>query len=225
MSIQLPDATHRRSFLGRIAASAGALIVGRWSTASAEVAPPTGSGVAADEWVSRIRGTYKQVFDVTGPSNTTAISFVLNFIDGVKESTKAPDSDITAVVVFRYFATAMIFNDAVWAKYKLGELLEVTDPKTGKPATRNIAHADIRGRPGLTYEKLAATAPVIVVACNHALQVISGWAAGKAGVNPEEAKQDFIAGVIPGVYLVSTGVYAVNRAQQAGCTYCGTSLV
>lgn len=225
MSLTSPQSAHRRSFLGRIAASAGALIVGRWSTASAEVAPPVASGVEADEWLSKIRGTYRQVFDVTGPSNTTAIMFALNFIDGVKESTKASDRDITAVVVFRYLALAMVLNDAVWAKYKLGEVLAVTDPRTGAPATRNIAHSSMPGRPGLTYEQLAASGTVIIVACNHALNVISGLAAPKAGVSAEDAKKDFLAGVIPGVHLSATGVYAVHRAQQTGCTYCHTALV
>ena len=186
---------------------------------------PDAAGLVADEWLSKIRGTYRQVFDVTGPSNTTAIMFALNFIDGVKESAKAPESDITAVVVFRYLATAMILNDAVWAKYKLGEVLAVTDPRTGAPATRNIAHSSMIGRPGLTYEQLAAGGTVLIVACNHALNVISGLAAPKASVSAEEAKKDFLAGVIPGVHLTSTGVYAVHRAQRAGCTYCHTALV
>ena len=225
MSLSSPESAHRRNFLGRIAASAGALLIGRWSTARAEGAPLSAAGLATDEWVSKIRGTHRQVFDVTGPSNTTAISFALNFIDGVKEATKAADRDMTAVVVFRYLAAAMILNDTVWSKYKLGEVLDVTDPRTGVPATRNIAHSSIRGHPGLTYEQLAATAPVLLVACNHALNVISGMGATKAGVSPEEARRDFIAGVIPGVHLSPTGVYAVHRAQQAGCTYCGTSLV
>jgi hypothetical protein len=225
MSPSSPESAHRRSFLGRIAASAGALIVGRWSAASAEVAPLAAPALVADEWLSKIRGTYRQVFDVTGPSNTTAIMFALNFIDGVKESTKATDSDITAVVVFRYLAAAMTLSDAVWAKYKLGEVLAVTDPRTGAPATRNIAHSSMPGRPGLTYQQLAGSGTVLIVVCNHALNVISGMAAPKASVSVEEAKKDLIAGVIPGVHLTSTGVYAVHRAQQAGCTYCGTSLV
>ena len=225
MSLSSPESSRRRTFLGRIAAGAGALIVGRWSTASAEVAPMPVPEVAADEWVSKIRGTYRQVFDITGPSNTTAISFALNFIDGVKESAKAPDRDITAVVVYRYLAAAMTLSDAVWAKYKLGEGLGVNDPRTGAPATRNIGQSSIQGHPGLTYEQLAATTPVIVVVCNHALTVISGFSAAKAGVSPEEAKKDFIAGLIPGVHLSSNGVYAVHLAQKAGCTYCGTALV
>ena len=225
MSLASPESTHRRSFLGRIAASAGALIVGRWSAVSAEAAPLAAPGSMADEWVPKIKGTYRQVFDITGASNTTAIMFALNFIDGVKEATKAPDSEITAVVVFRYFATGMMFNDSVWAKYKLGEVAGVLDPRTNAPATRNIAQANLVGRPGLTYEKLAADGTVLFVACNHALNVISGIAAAKAGVSPEEAKKDFIAGLIPGVHLTPTGVYAVHRAQQAGCTYCHTALV
>jgi hypothetical protein len=221
MSQTASNPTPRRSFLGGIAASAGALLVGRWSTAHAEAAPPA----AADEWVSKIKGTYRQVFDITGPGNTTAIFFALNFVNGVKEATKAPDSEITAVVVFRYLATAMTLNDAVWAKYKLGEVLGVTDPATKAPTIRNLGSADAAARTGQTYEQLASKPTTIFVACNHAITVISGMAAAKIGVTPEEAKKDFLAGLIPGVHLSAAGVYAVNRAQQAGCTYCGTALV
>lgn len=221
MSQAASNPTPRRSFLGGVAASAGALLVGRWSTAQAEVAPPA----AADEWVSKIKGTYRQVFDVTGPGNTTAIFFALNFINGVKEATEAPEREITAVVVFRYFATAMALNDAVWAKYKLGEVLGVTDPASKAPTIRNLGSADALARRAGTYEQLAANPSIIMVACNHAITVISGMAAAKIGVTPAEAKKEFLAGLIPGVHLSAAGVYAVNRAQHAGCTYCGTALV
>ena len=221
MSKPASNSTNRRSFLGGIAASAGALLGGRWTTARAEIAAPA----APDEWVSKITGTYRQVFDITGPRNTTAIFFAINFIDGVKEATEAPDSEITAVVVFRYLATAMTLNDAVWAKYKLGEVLGVTDPKTNAPTNRNLGTADALAQRGVTYEQLASTPSFIMVACNHAITVISGMGAAKIGVPPEQAKKEFLAGMIPGVHLTPAGVYAVNRAQHAGCTYCGTALV
>ena len=39
-------------------------------------------------------------------------------------------------------------------------------------------------------------------------------------ISPAEVKKDWVAGVLPGIQLVPSGVLAVNRAQEHGCTYC-----
>ena len=211
--------THRRSFLGGIAAGAAALVVGRWSNASAELLAPS-TGLALDDaWIGKLKGKYRQVFDATAPNEGWGAAFPLNFIDSTKEALKVTDADISAVTVFRHFAMPLMLNDATWAKYHIGEMLNVTDPKTKAPAVKNIFRDNVPLRAGLTYEKEMASG-VIFVACNLALTVISGMAAPKAGVSADQAKKDFTAGLIPGVYLAASGVYAVNRAQQAGCTYC-----
>src|SRR5689334_1383410 len=144
--------TPRRGFLGGIAGGAAALMVGRLSTASAEVlamtAPPS------DAWVAKIKGKYRQVFDNTSANEGWGAAFPLNFIDSTKEATKATDADITAVSVFRHFAMPLLLNDAVWAKYHIGEMLKVTDPKTKATATRNIFRDAVPLRDGLTYEKI-----------------------------------------------------------------------
>jgi len=214
---QMAPRTPRRGFLGGIAGGAAALMVGRWSTASAEVlalsAPPS------DAWIAKIKGKYRQVFDNTSPNEGWGAAFPLNFIDSTKEATKATDAEITAVSVFRHFAMPLLLNDAVWAKYHIGEMLNVKDPKTNAPATRNIFRDAVPLREGLTYEKEMASG-VIFVACNLALTVISGMAAPKAKVTADVAKKEFEAGLLPGSNLAASGVYAVNRAQQAQCTYC-----
>jgi hypothetical protein len=211
--------THRRSFLGSIAAGAGALFVGGWSKANAEVAalaePPVG-----DEWISKITGKYRQVFDNTSANEGFGGAFPLNFINSTKEALKVTDKDITPVAVFRHFAMPLMLNDAVWAKYHVGELLKVNDPKTNAPATRNVFRDNIPLYPGVTYEKLITEHGCVLVACNLALTVVSGMLAPKAKVTPEVAKKEFTAGLLPGVALAASGVYAVNRAQGAGCTYC-----
>ncbi len=48
----------------------------------------------------------------------------------------------------------------------------------------------------------------------------AGVLSKNAGVTPEQAKKEWVAGLIPGVVLVPSGVLAVNRAQERGCTYC-----
>jgi intracellular sulfur oxidation DsrE/DsrF family protein len=38
--------------------------------------------------------------------------------------------------------------------------------------------------------------------------------------NPEEVKKDWVSGLLPGVQVVPSGVWAVSRAQENGCAYC-----
>jgi hypothetical protein len=45
-------------------------------------------------------------------------------------------------------------------------------------------------------------------------------AAKDAGVAPDVALKEWEAGVVPGAMLVPSGVLAVGRAQEHGCTYC-----
>lgn len=212
--------TPRRGFLGSLAVGAAGLVLGPWSTAGAEMAGASASVPLGDEWVGRIKGKYRQVFDITTTGDGFGAAFPLNFIDSTKEATKVTDAEITGVVVFRHMSTPMMLNDATWAKYHIGALLNVKDPKTSAPAVRNIFRDNIPLRPGLTFEQEMATRGVIFVACNMALTVLSGMAAPNANVTADQAKKDWTAGIIPGVNLAASGVYAVNRAQQAGCTYC-----
>jgi hypothetical protein len=209
--------TARRTFVGAVAAGAAALAAGRWSDANAETLvtlPPS------DAWVARIKGKHKQVFDLTTPNDGFGPVFGLTFLETAGEAHKLTAKDLTAVLVFRHFAMPLVVNDAVWAKYKVGELLGVKDPKTNAPATRNVFYNNVPLHPGLTYEQLAAQDGIVVVACNKALTVVSGMAGEKVGIKADQAKKDWEAGLFKGVTLALSGVYAVNRAQEAGCTYC-----
>src|ERR1041384_530477 len=211
--------TPRRTFVGAVAAGAAALVAGKFSTAAAEV-PAELTLPVSDAWISRIKGKHKQVFDWTTPNDGFGPVFALTFLETTAEAQKLTPADLTAVIVARHFAMPLFVNDSVWAKYKVGELLKVNDPKTNKPATRNIFFDNVPLHPGLNYEKLAVQPGMILVACNKALTVVSGMVAPNAGVTADVAKKDWEAGLYKGVYLAPSGVYAVNRAQQAGCTYC-----
>ncbi len=214
-------ATRRRGFLKGVAAAAAALVAGKWSDAGAETLSRLSKPDLGDAWVKKIHGRHRQVFDAVEPNNGLAAAYALNYIDSYKQAHSTSDSDITAVVSYRHLSMPLTLDDATWKKYKIGELINVTDPATKAPATRNIFRDNIMMRPGLTYEALTSSHPVVITACNMALTVLSGMAASKAGVTAEQAKADWVAGLLPGVNLVPSGVYAVNRAQEAGCSYCG----
>jgi len=216
--------TPRRGFVKSVVAGAAALTAGRWSTANAETVrgAPAASLHPEEDWVKRIHGKHRQVVDATQPNVGFATLFALNFFDSYR-GMGVPDTELTSVISHRHFAMPLLLNDSVWAKYPIAEIIGVTDPKTNAPAKRNIFHDAIMLHPGLTYEELLASkgkATVIFTACNLALNALSGMAAGKMGVNADVAKADWKAGLFPGVVLVPSGVYAISRAQEAGCTYC-----
>jgi hypothetical protein len=216
----LTTSTQRRTFLGRITAGVAVFVAGRWSSAAAEIPHPTEVPGSGDDWVARITGKHRQVFDCTTANMGFGAAFGLNFVDSVKEAYKLTDKDVTAVIVYRHFAMPLVLNDSMWAKYKIGEFLNVNDPKTNAPATRNIFRDNVPGRPGMVYEQVMADRGVIMTACNVALTVLSGMVAKKGGVSADDARKEWTANLLPGVHLAVSGVYAVNRTQEVKCTYC-----
>lgn len=210
--------TPRRSFVAQLSAGAAALLAGRAALAHAEVRP--GTADAIDPWVAKVRGKYRQVFDAVSPNEGLGAAFALNFIDSATKAHSLTPSDISAVLVLRHMAMPLALNDAAWAKYHIGEMLNVTDPSTKAPATRNIYRTNIMMRPGLSYEEMAAKRGVVITACGMALTLLAGMMAEKMKMDPAATEADWKASIIPGAYVAPSGVYAVNRAQQAGCTYC-----
>jgi len=59
----------------------------------------------------------------------------------------------------------------------------------------------------------------LIGACDVAMTVYSSAAATKMGMKAEDVKKEWIAGLIPGVQLVPSGVMAVARAQELGAQY------
>ena len=93
---------------------------------------------------------------------------------------------------------------------------------TKAPSVRNFLFHPRTGDvpfPGMAIEKLMPRG-VQITCCNVALTALSGMTSGNAGVTPEAARAEWRAHLIPGVVLVPSGVLAVNRAQEKGCTYC-----
>jgi len=61
---------------------------------------------------------------------------------------------------------------------------------------------------------------VLFGVCNLALTFYSGMVAKQMGLQPDAVKQEWIAGLLPGVQVVPSGVVALNGAQTRGCSYC-----
>jgi len=203
------DVTPRRRFFGRIAAMSAFGLFGFAATAArAQTAPSDGP-----DWPGRLKGRYRQVFDVYAINDGFPLGFTDNFL--------APNESATAVMIFRHKGLPYAVGSAMWEKYKIGETLNILDPETKAPAVKNPY---FEPKPGVlpndrSLDRLLAKGTVMG-ACGVALRGQSRQLAKNAGVTAEEALKEWTANLIPGVTVLPSGTWGVNRAQEAGCTYC-----
>ena len=209
----------RRHFLGRIASAMGlgaaALSVPRWLGASTPSIPSD-----ADKWLEKLHGKYRQVFDAYKPDDGFGLAYATTFL-----ATQGPNPDAAAVVVLRHSAMPLALGHEMWNRYKIGQSLGINDPETKAAAVKNPFFKPKSGlllTDEMAIDRLLARG-VIFGCCNVALTVLSAKLAPNAGVTPDVALKEWTAAVIPGITILPSGVWGVNRAQMAGCTYCAAA--
>ena len=205
------DAVVRRSFLARLAgvgtALAGVVALPTMSAAQSTLGPTH----PADAWLDDLKGQHKMIFDCTSVENGGAgWTFARNFLTAnTSPIYQLKDADINAIVCVRHSSSVFGFNDAMWAKYKLGESQKVNDG--GSPATKN-PHANVAAD--------LAKRGVIVAVCGMATTRIARTVAGDAGMSAADVEADLRANLVTSTArVVAAGVIATNRAQERGFSY------
>jgi hypothetical protein len=118
-------------------------------------------------------------------------------------------------------------GDALWAKYKFGEMFKINDPRTSAPATRNPyweTKPDDFKMPGIGaipigIRDLQADG-ILICVCDLALTVFSAVTAMNSNQDAAAVKKEWVEGLLPSIPAMPSGVWAVGRAQEHGCTYC-----
>lgn len=236
--------TPRREFLGQIATSAivlaGAACATPASSGQTTATPaPTPTRPANppapthwdDSWVARLTAKHKAVFDSPDIEDGLAVFQAAGYIRAMRDAAAAGADEVQAVVVIRHSAIPMAFNDAMWAKYGFGKDRKVKEYPSGKWATRNpfvgaanpnqaasptSGASSTRAQP--TLEWLASHGNILL-GCDLATRGEAGEIAQRTKGDATAIYQELKANLVPGLILQPTGVYAVHRAQEAGCTY------
>ncbi len=218
MSDLMASTTARRGFLGSIAAAAAA--VGLNGALPSRLAAENAHGdrspdAALDAWFGRIKGKHRMVFDAPEPNSGMVAIWPRVYLNTMEATYPG---QTTAVVILRHAGLALALGDSVWSKYGIGEMFGIKDGDA--PAKKN-PYATITGLPitGLGIAELLKSG-VLVGACDVALTIYSSGAAKKMGLAPDAVKKEWIAGLLPGVQVVPSGVLGVARAQELGCAYC-----
>ena len=134
--------THRRGFLGTIAAAAAAGLASLTPLRAVEAASrrggPLGSAAADpafEAWLNRITGKHKMVFDAPEVNSGMPVIWPRVWLNGNNDNYGTTDAQNSGVVILRHAAIPLAMVDALWAKYKLGEVFGLKDGDL--PATHN----------------------------------------------------------------------------------------
>ena len=186
------------------------------------------TGYAADpdmSWLSRITAPRRIVFDSAQVEEGVALHHARTTLANYAVVEGTTDADWSMVITIRHAAVSMLPNDAMWAKYAfLGKSTKLKDSATGKRATRNpFLNANV-GKddkysliwPDGGLDTLMQRG-VVVLACGMALRRLAGELAKDTKQDPKVVHPELLANLVPGVYVMPSGIFATVRAEEAGC--------
>ena len=227
---EIPEANQRRAFLGQVISGAALLGLSTLAVplpvnASETLLPDEGIS-DADAWFNKIKGKHRIVYDVPSPHEMFPFAWPRVFLL-TNEKTGTPIAESSVVVILRHNAIPYAMQNSLWEKYKFGEVFKIDDSKTKAPALRNEfwqPKPDDFKVPGIGPVAIGINDlqkdGVMFCVCDMAMTVYGAAIAQQTSAKPEDVKKEFVDGLLPGVQIVPSGVWAVGRAQEHGCAYC-----
>lgn len=219
--------SERREFLETLALGGVALAVGACATSSraSEVplpaAPPAAKeGPWDSSWLDQLTAKHKQIFDISSYADGGGLFYAKNYFNAHRDAFGTTFPDVQAVLGIHGDAYPIVFSDAIWAKYDFGRRVKATDPRTRKPALRNVLWQPREGEEMYEYS-VNALQPrgAKFILCNNVLRFVTRTLAGETHATYEATRAELIAGLLPGVTVVPAMVVALGLAQEHGCAY------
>lgn len=176
------------------------------------------------EWGKRLTGRLKAVFDVPEIESGFPVWRASIWTAQYEQVLRVPARETSTALVLRHNAIVLAMQQGYWAKYGFGAASKATHPLTGEPSSRNVALLDASDGVGAPYSEFALDKFLsrggVALACDLALRFIVVPIIQKAeGVSDERAYALARQGLVPGVILQPSGMFAVIRAQEAGAFY------
>lgn len=228
---KLNNKTDRRRFLGKLTAGAATLgmasLLAPFQQLQAETQLP-GKWDDPEEWFKKMTGKHRIIYDVVRPNGIMPFAWARVFLL-TNQATGSPASDCNVVLVLRHDGIPYAFNNEIWSKYNFGEVFKIDDPASSKASTRNPlwkpGKSDFK-IPGVGEVQIGINelqdSGVMFCVCDMAITVHSAVMGQSMKTDPAVIKKDWISGLLPGVQVMPSGVWAVGRAQEHGCAYCYT---
>lgn len=173
----------------------------------------------------------KQVFDVTAINEGKFLNNIKNSLNGFEFGFSIAPKQVQIVAALHGPANMINYDDSMWAKYRIGEWLSVTDAETGKPAVRNIFYpskvAKAEGKEDPSDDKSSfqdksveglQRRGVKFLSCHTATEEQARQIVGRLKLTdgPEAVVKDLQAHAVPNVLIVPSMVATVALLQIDG---------
>lgn len=214
----------RRGFLTRTAAGAAMAALATlpaWVEAEAQAQVP---GIDANAgWLQGMnQKKYKQFFETGTMNNAIPFLHITNYFQAWRATAGVRANDVAAVMGVFGFAVPTVFGDAMWSKYQLGKMLNLTDAATGQPYTRNPylnpQNGELFTGPGSMVAAVQGLGARVIL-CNNAFGFWTMLIGKATNQEPGAVRAEMVGHLAPNVIIVPAMVQAVEQAQRAGLTY------
>ncbi len=220
----------RRGFVGQAAVGLATLAVGGEAAEAQLVYQRSDWNIKEFDELLRLPARAKQVYDVTALDGGKFLNNIKNSLNGLQFGFGLPPQQIRILAALHGAANMVNYDDYVWQKYRLGELLNETDPDTGKPAARNPyfpanvpknASRELEDERSL-YQNTGVQGlqarGVKFLSCHTGLEeaahlIVKRWKLSQAR---EEVAKDMLAHVHEGVLIVPSMVASLVLLQSEG---------
>jgi hypothetical protein len=187
-----------------------------------------------DEFAKLINSSrrIKQVVHAQAINDGRFLRNAKNSLNGLRFGHGIAADQVQIVCGLNAQANVLNYSDYVWQKYRVGEWAKVNDPKTGRPAVRNIFYPSKSGEPGYDsndpsnedsrYQDASIQAlqsrGVQFVSCHTSTEEAARAFIQQYSLSahPEEVAQDMVEHVLPGVIIVPSLAAALAVLQCEG---------
>jgi hypothetical protein len=169
-------------------------------------------------WTERVTGKHRQVFDAPAIEEGLVFHQTRTYLQGFIDVYGAKDSDFSAVMVIRHAAIPMAVNDALWDQLELGKTCKAArrNPFLNANAPKDAKYSMLWPDGGLDT---LISRGAIALCCNLALFRIVSMITKREKVDSKAARDKALANLVPGLIVQPSGIFAVARAQEAGCNF------
>ena len=173
-------------------------------------------------WADRVQGKFRAVFDSPALNEGAGFFRTMMWTEQYKDVYGTARAEMSPVLVLRHQAIPLVMNDEYWQRYKIGKSAKIKT-MDGKNWTEvNPIRISPPGTPpafaNYNLEQYMKDGG-IVLACNLAFGEVVGRIRKAEKLDKTAGRERALAMLIPGVILQPSGVFAVLRAQEAGCKY------
>jgi intracellular sulfur oxidation DsrE/DsrF family protein len=179
------------------------------------------------------RARVKQLYDVVSPK-FEVLTHIRNSLNSLHFGFGIPQDQIQIVAVSRGPGILMNFDDYVWKTYNFGTIFKIDDPKTGKPAERNVFYTSSKVGANFKYSSNDIENPASIyndtsiyalqqrgvrfLCCHNTIESNADYLAQENHMQQigKQVYQDLVAHTLPNVLIVPAAVAAVGLLQSEG---------